>query len=42
MWIVRTIVGSFGKGFSEVSCTVMYLYTMELYPTVLRFVGGRS
>ncbi|CAG03733.1 unnamed protein product [Tetraodon nigroviridis] len=38
-WIVRTTVGSLGKGFSEVSCTVMYLYTTELYPTVLRQNG---
>lgn len=37
-WIVRTVVGVFGKALSEASCTIIYLYTAELYPTVLRSV----
>lgn len=37
-WIARTVVGVFGKALSEASCAIIYLYTAELYPTVLRSV----
>lgn len=37
--IARTSVAVFGKAVSEASCTIMYLYTSELYPTVVRSVG---
>lgn len=36
---VRTGIAIVGKGFSEVSFTIAYLYTSELYPTVLRQCG---
>ncbi|XP_041640042.1 solute carrier family 22 member 7-like [Cheilinus undulatus] len=35
-WVVRTIVGVIGKGMSEASFTIVYLYTAELFPTVVR------
>uniref|UniRef100_A0A3Q3W473 Major facilitator superfamily (MFS) profile domain-containing protein n=1 Tax=Mola mola TaxID=94237 RepID=A0A3Q3W473_MOLML len=38
-WAVRTVVASLGKAMSEASCTIMYLYTTELYPTVVRQNG---
>ncbi|XP_075900872.1 solute carrier family 22 member 7-like [Nelusetta ayraudi] len=37
--IARTSVAVFGKAVSEASCTIMYLYTAELYPTVVRQNG---
>ncbi|XP_056136454.1 solute carrier family 22 member 7-like [Lampris incognitus] len=39
LWLFRTAVGTLGKGFSEASFTTVYLYTAELYPTVLRQNG---
>ncbi|XP_076142225.1 solute carrier family 22 member 7-like isoform X2 [Alosa pseudoharengus] len=38
-WIVRTVVAVLGKGLSEASFTIMFLYTTELYPTVVRQNG---
>lgn len=37
-WIVRTIVAVLGKSMSEASFTIIFLYTTELYPTVVRSV----
>ncbi|KAJ8384783.1 hypothetical protein AAFF_G00198690 [Aldrovandia affinis] len=39
MWMFRTIIAVLGKGFSEASFTTIYLYTAEIYPTVLRQNG---
>ncbi|KAG7462911.1 hypothetical protein MATL_G00189750 [Megalops atlanticus] len=39
MWYVRTIVAVLGKGLSEASFTCVFLYTTELYPTVVRQNG---
>ncbi|KAI7794988.1 solute carrier family 22 member 7a [Triplophysa rosa] len=36
---VRTVIAIIGKGFSEAAFTIAYLYTSELYPTVLRQCG---
>nr|XP_020652580.1 solute carrier family 22 member 7-like [Pogona vitticeps] len=36
---VRSVVAILGKGFSEASFTTVFLYTAELYPTVLRQSG---
>ncbi|XP_066539035.1 solute carrier family 22 member 7b.1 [Hoplias malabaricus] len=38
-WIPRTVVAVLGKGFSEASFTSVFLYTTEIYPTVLRQNG---
>lgn len=38
-WIARTIVAVLGKAMSEASFTIAYLYTTELYPTVVRQNG---
>ncbi|XP_041839456.1 solute carrier family 22 member 7-like [Melanotaenia boesemani] len=38
-WLIRTIVAVLGKSMSEASFTIMYLYTTELYPTVVRQNG---
>ncbi|KAL7861456.1 hypothetical protein SRHO_G00128970 [Serrasalmus rhombeus] len=38
-WLPRTVVAVMGKGFSEASFTAVFLYTTELYPTVLRQNG---
>uniref|UniRef100_A0A3Q1IR34 Solute carrier family 22 member 6 n=1 Tax=Anabas testudineus TaxID=64144 RepID=A0A3Q1IR34_ANATE len=38
-WLIRTIVGVLGKAMSEASFTIMYLYTTELFPTVVRQNG---
>uniref|UniRef100_A0AAX7SV33 Major facilitator superfamily (MFS) profile domain-containing protein n=1 Tax=Astatotilapia calliptera TaxID=8154 RepID=A0AAX7SV33_ASTCA len=38
-WTVRTVVAVLGKSMSEASFTIMYLYTTELYPTVVRQNG---
>lgn len=40
-WIVRTAVGILGKALSEASCAIIYLYTAELYPTVVRLVNSK-
>ncbi|XP_052386463.1 solute carrier family 22 member 7-like [Carassius gibelio] len=39
LWLPRTIISVLGKGFSEASFTCVFLYTTELYPTVLRQNG---
>uniref|UniRef100_A0A8C9V0U1 Solute carrier family 22 member 6 n=1 Tax=Scleropages formosus TaxID=113540 RepID=A0A8C9V0U1_SCLFO len=39
MWLFRTIVAIVGKGLSEASFTTVFLYTTELYPTVVRQNG---
>ncbi|KAG5831748.1 solute carrier family 22 member 7-like [Anguilla anguilla] len=39
MWYFRTIVAVLGKGLSEASFTSVFLYTSELYPTVVRQNG---
>ncbi|XP_051579558.1 solute carrier family 22 member 7-like [Myxocyprinus asiaticus] len=39
LWLSRTIVAVLGKGFSEATFTCLFLYTTELYPTVLRQNG---
>ncbi|NXX20999.1 S22A7 protein, partial [Podargus strigoides] len=36
---LRSVVAVMGKGFSEAAFTTVYLYTSELYPTVLRQNG---
>ncbi|KAJ8384790.1 hypothetical protein AAFF_G00198760 [Aldrovandia affinis] len=36
MWLFRTVVAVLGKGLSEASFTTVFLYTTELYPTVVR------
>ncbi|NXY49880.1 S22A7 protein, partial [Ceuthmochares aereus] len=36
---VRSVVAIMGKGFSEAAFTTVFLYTSELYPTVLRQNG---
>ncbi|KAM4607431.1 solute carrier family 22 member 7-like [Polymixia lowei] len=38
-WYVRTTVAILGKGLSEAAFTTVYLYTTELYPTVVRQNG---
>ncbi|KAJ0033776.1 hypothetical protein NQD34_000883 [Periophthalmus magnuspinnatus] len=38
-WLVRTIVAVLGKAMSEASFTIAFLYTTELYPTVVRQNG---
>ncbi|XP_072546657.1 solute carrier family 22 member 7-like [Salminus brasiliensis] len=38
-WTCRTVVAVLGKGLSEASFTTVFLYTTELYPTVLRQNG---
>uniref|UniRef100_UPI0037E86411 solute carrier family 22 member 7-like n=1 Tax=Semicossyphus pulcher TaxID=241346 RepID=UPI0037E86411 len=35
-WVARTVVGVIGKAMSEASFTVVFLYTTELFPTVVR------
>ncbi|XP_074532223.1 solute carrier family 22 member 7-like [Halichoeres trimaculatus] len=39
LWHVRSIVAILGKGLSEASFTTVFLYTTELYPTVIRQNG---
>ncbi|KAK9959795.1 hypothetical protein ABG768_009896 [Culter alburnus] len=39
LWLPRTVIAVLGKGFSEASFTCVFLYTTELYPTVLRQNG---
>ncbi|XP_069092490.1 solute carrier family 22 member 7-like isoform X1 [Pleurodeles waltl] len=37
--ITRSVIAILGKGFSEAAFTTAFLYTAELYPTVLRQTG---
>ncbi|XP_064174023.1 solute carrier family 22 member 7a isoform X1 [Anguilla rostrata] len=37
--LVRTLLAVIGKGFSEAAFTTAFLYTAELYPTVIRQCG---
>ncbi|KAM7394313.1 hypothetical protein PAMP_021126 [Pampus punctatissimus] len=37
--VIRTVVGVLGKAFSEAAFTIMFLFTTELYPTVIRQNG---
>ncbi|KAE8287834.1 Solute carrier family 22 member 6 Organic anion transporter 1 Renal organic anion transporter 1 [Larimichthys crocea] len=39
MQTIRTVLACLGKGFTSASFTVVYLYTGELYPTVIRQTG---
>ena len=36
LWIIRTVVAVSGKGLSEAAFTIMFLYTAEFFPTVVR------
>lgn len=36
LWHLRAIVATLGKGLSEAAFTTVFLYTTELYPTVIR------
>lgn len=38
LWHLRSVVAIIGKGFSEASFTTAFLYTTELFPTVIRSV----
>ncbi|KAM4749884.1 LOW QUALITY PROTEIN: solute carrier family 22 member 7-like [Anableps anableps] len=38
-WVIRTIVAVLGKSMSEASFTILFFYTTELYPTVVRQNG---
>ncbi|XP_074486056.1 solute carrier family 22 member 7-like [Sebastes fasciatus] len=38
-WAIRTVMAVLGKSMSEASFTIMFLYTTELYPTVVRQNG---
>ncbi|KAL7987299.1 hypothetical protein Chor_006218 [Crotalus horridus] len=37
--ILRSVVAIIGKGFSEAAFTIVFLYSSELYPTILRQSG---
>lgn len=37
--LYKTAVGALGKMFAEAAFTTLYLFTTELYPTVLRSVN---
>ncbi|KAM8897593.1 solute carrier family 22 member 6 isoform 3-T4 [Spinachia spinachia] len=39
MQTIRTILACLGKGFTSASFTTVYLYTGELYPTIIRQTG---
>lgn len=36
MQVMRTALAVLGKGFTSASFTCVYLYTGELYPTIIR------
>lgn len=36
LWHLRAVIATIGKGFSEAAFTTVFLYTAELYPTVIR------
>ncbi|XP_071360654.1 solute carrier family 22 member 7-like isoform X2 [Trachinotus anak] len=38
-WVIRTVVAVLGKALSEASFTIVFLFTTELYPTVVRQNG---
>ncbi|XP_051240519.1 solute carrier family 22 member 7-like isoform X1 [Dicentrarchus labrax] len=38
-WIIRTVVAVLGKALSEASFTIMFLFTTEFFPTVVRQNG---
>ncbi|XP_029295796.1 solute carrier family 22 member 7-like [Cottoperca gobio] len=38
-WVIRTVVAVLGKSMSEVSFTIVFLFTTELFPTVVRQNG---
>ncbi|XP_061765874.1 solute carrier family 22 member 7-like [Nerophis ophidion] len=42
LWHLRSAVVILGKGLSQASFTTVYLYTSELYPTVLRTFQGET
>ncbi|XP_035519487.1 solute carrier family 22 member 7-like [Morone saxatilis] len=39
LWHLRSVIAILGKGLSEASFTTVFLYTTELYPTVVRQNG---
>ncbi|XP_056441397.1 solute carrier family 22 member 7-like [Gadus chalcogrammus] len=39
LWIIRTVVAVCGKGLAEAAFTIMFLFTAEFYPTVVRQNG---
>jgi len=41
-WTIRTVIAVLGKGLSEASFTTVFLYTTELYPTVIRLDSTMS
>ncbi|XP_017332555.1 solute carrier family 22 member 7 isoform X3 [Ictalurus punctatus] len=38
-WIVRSVIGVLGKGFTSIAFSTLVLYSSELYPTVIRQNG---
>ncbi|XP_035025758.1 solute carrier family 22 member 7-like [Hippoglossus stenolepis] len=38
-WVTRTVIAVLGKALSEAAFTIMFLFTTELYPTVVRQNG---
>ncbi|KAI5102831.1 solute carrier family 22 member 7 isoform X1 [Silurus meridionalis] len=38
-WIVRSVIGVLGKGFTSIAFSTLVLYCSELYPTVIRQNG---
>ncbi|XP_053272725.1 solute carrier family 22 member 7 [Pleuronectes platessa] len=38
-WVTRTVIAVLGKAMAEAAFTIMFLYTTELYPTVVRQNG---
>lgn len=41
-WVIRTVVAVLGKALSEASFTIAFLYTTELFPTVIRLVNNHN
>lgn len=39
LWLPRTVIAVLGKGFSEAAFTCLFLYTTEIFPTMLRQNG---